>query len=177
MRRMSLDTTTVDSTRPTQRDPNVTPTEGTEGLSPAKVLCYLAPRLGHRLLGAGATDQKVGGSNPFGRAQLRQHKTAPDLRMRGLGAESVLSGCHRLRVARYGCPPQIRPKVSGLPGRVRRAETLLSRTAPLRHVRRVEGGRERRLALPAIAAAGLPAAVAPPVGAAQPTSVGSVVCM
>lgn len=48
MRRMSLDTTTVDSTRPTQRDPNVTPTEGAEGLSPAKVLCYLAPRLGHR---------------------------------------------------------------------------------------------------------------------------------
>ena len=22
----------------------------------------------------------------------------------------VLSGCHRLRTARYGCPPQIRPK-------------------------------------------------------------------
>ena len=39
-----------------------------------------------------ATDQKVRGSNPFGRAQLRQPKTAPDLRMRGSGAVLVLSG-------------------------------------------------------------------------------------
>ena len=34
------------------------------------------------------------------------------MRMRGLGAKPVLSGCDRLRTARYGCPPQIRPKVS-----------------------------------------------------------------